>query len=164
MSPLLTIIDDPLVVRGLASRPFDGEGISSKPLPIIEAGVLKNFYIDTYYGKKLGMAPTTGSPSNRILALGTKNMDELIRDIDQGILVTSWLGGNSDGATGDFSLGVRGHLIEDGAIGAPVSEMNVTGNLLSMFGSLKALGNDPWRYSPSKVPTLVFEDVSFSGV
>ena len=164
VSPLLTIIDDPLVVRGLASRPFDGEGISSKPLPIIEAGVLKNFYIDTYYGKKLGMAPTTGSPSNRILALGTKNMDELIRDIDQGILVTSWLGGNSDGATGDFSLGVRGHLIEDGAIGAPVSEMNVTGNLLSLFGDLRALGNDPWRYSPSKVPTLVFENVSFSGV
>jgi PmbA protein len=110
------------------------------------------------------MAPTTGSPSNRILALGTKNMDELIRDIDQGILVTSWLGGNSDGATGDFSLGVRGHLIEDGAIGAPVSEMNVTGNLLSMFSDLRALGNDPWRYSPSKVPTLVFENVSFSGV
>lgn len=164
VSPLLTIIDDPLVVRGLASRPFDGEGISSKPLPIIEAGVLKNFYMDTYYGKKLGMAPTTGSPSNRILALGTKNMDELIRDIDQGILVTSWLGGNSDGATGDFSLGVRGHLIEDGAIGAPVSEMNVTGNLLAMFSDLRALGNDPWKYSPSKVPTLVFENVSFSGV
>jgi PmbA protein len=55
-------------------------------------------------------------------------------------------------------------LIEDGAIGAPVSEMNVTGNLLSMFSDLRASGNDPWRYSPSKVPTLVFENVSFSGV
>lgn len=164
VSPLLTIIDDPLVFRGLSSRPFDGEGIAAKSMPIIEAGVLRNYYIDTYYGRKLGMPPTTGSPSNRILNLGDKNRDQLIGDLEEGILVTSWLGGNSDSATGDFSLGVRGHLIERGKIGAPVSEMNVTGNLLGLFGSLRALGNDPWKYSSMKVPTLVFEDVNFSGV
>lgn len=163
VSPKLSIIDDPLIVRGLGSRPFDGEGISSKRLPIIEKGVLKNFYIDTYYGKKLGMAPTTGSPSNRIMELGTKDLAGLISDLSEGILITSWLGGNSDGATGDFSLGVRGHLIEDGQIGAPVSEMNVTGNLLTLFQSLIEVGNDPWRFSPLKAPTLVFEDVNFSG-
>jgi PmbA protein len=164
VSPLLTIVDNPLLVRGLSSRPFDGEGISAKELPIIEKGVLKNYYIDTYYGKKLGLAPTTGSPSNRVLGLGEKDLDGLISDLPEGILITSWLGGNSDGATGDFSLGVRGHLIEDGQIGAPVSEMNVTGNLLTLFQALVAVGNDPWKYSPLKAPTLVFEDVNFSGV
>lgn len=163
VSSKLSIIDDPLIVRGLGSRPFDGEGISSKQLPIIEKGVLKNYYIDTYYGKKLGMAPTTGSPSNRIMELGAKDLTGLISDLSEGILITSWLGGNSDGATGDFSLGVRGHLIEDGQIGAPVSEMNVTGNLLTLFQSLVEVGNDPWRFSPLKAPTLVFEDVNFSG-
>lgn len=163
VSPKLSIIDDPLIVRGLGSRPFDGEGISSKQLPIIEKGVLKNYYIDTYYGKKLGMAPTTGSPSNRIMELGSKDLAGLISDLSHGILITSWLGGNSDGATGDFSLGVRGHLIEDGQIGAPVSEMNVTGNLLTLFQSLVEVGNDPWKFSPLKAPTLVFEDVNFSG-
>lgn len=163
VSPLLTITDDPLIVRGLGSRPYDGEGIAAKALPIIEEGVLRNYYIDTYYGKKLGMSPTTGSPSNRILKLGTKNRDSLIGDLDEGILITSWLGGNSDSATGDFSLGVRGHLIERGKVGAPVSEMNVTGNLLTLFSSLRALGNDPWKYSAMKVPTLVFDGVSFSG-
>lgn len=164
VSTKLSIVDDPLIVRGLGSRPFDGEGISARRLPIIEKGVLKNFYIDTYYGKKLGMAPTTGSPSNRVLELGSKDLAGLIGDLQEGILITSWLGGNSDGATGDFSLGVRGHLIEDGQIGAPVSEMNVTGNLLTLFQSLIAVGNDPWKYSPLKAPTLVFEDVNFSGV
>lgn len=164
VSPLLTIVDNPLLVRGLSSRPFDGEGISAKELPIIDKGVLKNYYIDTYYGKKLGLAPTTGSPSNRVLGLGEKDLDGLISDLPEGILITSWLGGNSDGATGDFSLGVRGHLIEDGQIGAPVSEMNVTGNLLTLFQALVAVGNDPWKYSPLKAPTLVFEDVNFSGV
>jgi len=164
VSPLLTVVDDPLIVRGFASRPFDGEGIAAKQMLVIEEGVLRNFYIDTYYGKKLEMPPTTGSPSNRILNLGSKDLNGLIQDVDDGILITSWLGGNSDGATGDFSLGVRGHLIEKGKIGAPVGEMNVTGNLLTLFSSLVALGNDPWKYSVSKVPTLVFEDVNFSGV
>jgi PmbA protein len=164
VSPLLTITDDPLVVRGLGSRPFDSEGIASKPMPVIEQGVLRNYYIDTYYGKKLEMAPTTGSPSNRVLTLGEKDRDNLIKEIDEGILVTSWLGGNSDGATGDFSLGVRGHLIERGKLTTPVSEMNVTGNLLTLFASLRAIGNDPWKYSSTKVPTLVFDGVSFSGV
>jgi len=163
VSPLLTVTDDPLIVRGLGSRPFDGEGIAAKPLPIIEQGTLRNYYIDTYYGKKLDMPPTTGSPSNRLLALGTKDRDGLIQDLDEGILITGWLGGNSDSATGDFSLGVRGHLIVRGKIGAPISEMNVTGNLLTLFSSLRALGNDPWKYSAMKVPTLVFDGVSFSG-
>jgi PmbA protein len=164
VSPLLSIIDDPLIVRGLSSRPYDGEGIASKSMPVLEKGVLKNFYIDTYYGRKLEMPPTTGSPSNRILELGTKDLTGLIGDLSEGILVTSWLGGNSDPATGDFSLGVRGHLIEGGKIGAPVGEMNITGNLLTMFGSLAAIGNDPWKYSSLKAPTLVFEGVNFSGV
>jgi PmbA protein len=163
VSPLLTITDDPLLVRGLQSRPFDSEGIASKALPIIDKGVLRNYYIDTYYGKKLGLAPTTGSPTNRTLALGNKGRDKLIHELDEGILITSWLGGNSDSATGDFSLGVRGHLIERGQVGSPVSEMNVTGNLLALFNSLRALGNDPWKFSALKVPTLVFDDVSFSG-
>jgi PmbA protein len=110
------------------------------------------------------MSPTTGSPSNRVLNLGDKNRDALIAELEEGILITSWLGGNSDSATGDFSLGVRGHLIENGKVGAPVSEMNVTGNLLSLFRSLRALGNDPWKYSAMKVPTLVFDEVNFSGV
>lgn len=163
VSPLLTITDEPLIVRGFASRPFDSEGIAAKPLPVIEEGVLRNYYIDTYYGRKLELPPTTGSPSNRILTLGDKNLDELLSDVGNGILVTSWLGGNSDGNSGDFSLGVRGHLIENGQIGAPVGEMNVTGNLLALFSSLAALGNDPWKYSTIKAPTLVFGDVSFSG-
>jgi PmbA protein len=163
VSPMLTITDEPLIVRGLASRPFDGEGIAAKPLPVIDQGVLRNYYLDTYYGRKLEMPPTTGSPSNRIIQLGDKDLAELLRDVGDGILVTSWLGGNADGNSGDFSLGVRGHLVQNGEIGGPVGEMNVTGNLLELFSSLRAIGNDPWKYSAIKAPTLVFSDVSFSG-
>ena len=159
----LTITDDPLIPRGLGSRHFDGEGISAKRMPIIDKGVVKNIYIDTYYGRKLGMAPTTGSASNRVVALGDKNLAELLTQAGSGIYVTSWLGGNSDSTTGDFSLGLRGHLIENGKIGAPIGEMNVTGNLPALYRSLVAVGNDPYPYSSLRAPTLVFQDVQFSG-
>lgn len=159
----LTVTDDPLIPRGLASRHFDGEGISAKKLPIIEAGVVRNYYVDTYYGRKLGLAPTSGSPSNRVVSLGDKSLAELLQAVDSGIYVTTWLGGNSDSTTGDFSLGLRGHLIEKGQIGAPVSEMNVTGNLTDLFGRLVMLGNDPYRYSSLRAPSMVFENVNFSG-
>lgn len=164
VSEKLTIRDEPLLARGLGSRPFDSEGIAAHPLPIIDRGKLQNFYIDTYYGKKLGMAPTTGSPSNRIIKPGRRDLATIVSGLKKGVYVTSWLGGNSDSNTGDFSFGMRGHLIENGEIGAPVGEMNVTGNLLDLFSDLDEVGNDPWPYSSMKVPTLVFRDVDFSGV
>lgn len=163
VSKKLTIVDDPLIPRGLGSRPFDGEGIAAQRLPLIEAGVFQNLYIDTYYGSKLGMKPTTGGGSNRVVTLGTRGRDALVSSAKDGIYVTSWLGGNMDSTTGDFSLGARGHLIEGGSIGAPVGEMNVTGNVVDLFSRLVELGNDPWKYSSTLSPTLVFEGVQFSG-
>ena len=77
--------------------------------------------------------------------------------------MTSWLGGNADSTTGDFSLGLRGHMIENGVIGRPVGEMNVTGNLKDLFARLEAVGNDPYPYSATLAPSLVFTDVDFSG-
>jgi len=162
-SPMLTIIDDPLIVRGLASRHYDNEGISAKVLPIVEEGVVQNIYVDTYYGRKANMTPTTGRSSNRRIALGGQSLSELMSDVGEGVYVTSWLGGNADGTTGDFSLGLRGHMIENGEIGRPVSEMNVTGNLRDLFTRLEAVGNDPYPYSSTLAPSLVFSDVDFSG-
>jgi len=160
----LTITDDPLRARGLASRPFDSEGIAAKRMPIIDKGAFANLYLDTYYASKLGMTPTTGDSSNKVIALGARGRDEILASAGDGIYVTSWLGGNMDSTTGDFSFGVRGHLIANGALGAPVGEMNVTGNIVELFANLAEVGNDPWPYSSTLAPTLVFGDVQFSGV
>ena len=162
-SDKLTVMDDPLIQRGLASRHYDGEGISARSIPIIENGVVKNIYVDTYYGRKGEMTPTTGTPSNRRIVLGDKSLQQLLADVGNGVYVTSWLGGNADATTGDFSLGLRGHMIENGEIGRPVGEMNVTGNLRDLFGRLEMLGNDPYPYSTTLAPSLVFADVDFSG-
>jgi PmbA protein len=162
-SDKLTIIDDPLIPRGLGSRHFDEEGISAKTLPIIEQGEVRNLYVDTYYGRKTGMKPTSGSASNRVVEPGEQSLDELLAAVGEGVYVTSWLGGNADNTTGDYSLGLRGHMIEDGKIGRPVGEMNVTGNLRDLFTRLELVGSDVYPYSSTLSPSLVFGGVDFSG-
>jgi len=90
-------------------------------------------------------------------------VQQLLSEIGNGVYVTSWLGGNADSTTGDFSLGLRGHMVENGQIGKPVGEMNVTGNLKDLFAQLEMVGNDPYPYSSTLAPSLVFVDVDFSG-
>jgi PmbA protein len=162
-SDKLSITDNPLIPRGFGSRHFDGEGISSKVLPIVENGVVRNLYVDTYHGRKAGMEPTTGSASNRVVTPGEHSLEGLLKEVGNGVYVTSWLGGNADQTTGDFSLGLRGHMIENGEIGRPVGEMNVTGNLRDLFSQLELVGNDVYRYSSTLTPSLVFGGVDFSG-
>lgn len=159
----LTLVDEPLVRRGLGSRLFDDEGIAARRLPLVEAGIVRNIYVDTYYGRKADMRPTTGSPSNVTVRPGELSLEELVSEVGEGIYVTSWLGGNADDTTGDFSLGLRGHVIENGAIGRPVGEMNVTGNLRKLFGRLEMTGNDVYPYATILSPSLVFTGVDFSG-
>ena len=162
VSDKLTLIDDPLLRRGFSSRPYDGDGIAAKPMSLIEGGVLQNVYIDTYYGDKLGMAPTATGGSNQLVTPGERPLASILADIGDAIYVTSWLGGNSDPTTGDFSLGLRGHLVEKGQVGGPIDEMNITGNLVDLFANLVEVGSDPWPYSSRRVPTLVFDAVDFS--
>ena len=84
--------------------------------------------------------------------------------VREGVLVTGFLGGNSNSTTGDFSLGVRGFAVRGGQVAEPVGEMNVSGNHLELWRRLAAVGDDPYRYSPLRTPTLVFEGVQFAGV
>ncbi|MDD5308593.1 MAG: metallopeptidase TldD-related protein, partial [Deltaproteobacteria bacterium] len=160
---LLTLTDDPFVVGGFGSRLFDGDGISAKVMPVFDKGVFRNFYVDVYYGKKLGMPPTTGGSSNLVLPPGTKSVEELAAGIDRGILVRGFIGGNSNSTTGDFSLGVYGTLIEKGKLTRAVSEMNVSGNHLEFWQRLADVGNDPWPYGTMRIPSLLFDGVQFSG-
>lgn len=163
-SPVLTVIDDPLIEGGFASRLYDGQGIAAKKRIMIEKGVLKEYYIDNYYGKKLGMTPNGGSTSNVRFDLGTRGFDEIVKDVKSGIFVTSFNGGNSNATTGDFSFGVSGFLVEGGKIVKPVNEMNISGNAKEFWKKLTELGNDPYKYSSLLSPTLMFKDIDFSGL
>lgn len=160
----LTLLDDPLLPGGFGSRLFDGEGISAKPLPLFEAGVFRNFYLETYYARKLALPPTTGGRSNLVLPPGEQSLEQLVAGIPDGILVRGFIGGNSNSTTGDFSTGIYGTRIENGKLTHAVAEMNVAGNHKQFWRSLVEVGNDPWPYSSLRVPSLVFDGVQFSGL
>ncbi|TNF42431.1 MAG: TldD/PmbA family protein [Bacteroidetes bacterium] len=163
-SEKLTITDDPFIVSGRGSRLFDSEGLATQKRVIFEKGVLKTYYIDTYYGKKLQMAPSSGSSTNLVFETGDKDLQGLIGLVKRGILVTGFNGGNSNGSTGDFSFGIEGFLIENGAVIQPVSEMNITGNMKELWSNIGEIGNDINESSSWLTPSVVFEGVDFSGI
>ena len=109
------------------------------------------------------MDHTTDNYANLVWDSGDRDAEKMIQDTEEGILVTSFLGGNSNATTGDFSLGIKGYYIKDGAVVHPVSEMNIAGNHLSFWKKLAEVGNDPWTYSSNRTPTLRFVGVQCSG-
>lgn len=163
-SEKLTVIDDPFIIGGRGSKLFDNEGLAAKKRSVIEKGVLKTYYIDTYYAKKLDTDPTTGSSSNLVFELGDKNLDQLIAAQKKAILVTGFNGGNCNGTTGDFSYGIDGFLIENGKLTQPVSEMNITGNMKQLLMDITETGNDVNKNSSLLAPSIVFNNVDFSGI
>ena len=163
-SDKLNLMDEPHLIGARGARYFDNEGVATERRPIFENGTLKTYFIDTYNSKKMGVEPTISSPSLLILQPGNKDLDGLVADVQKGILVTGFNGGNSNKSTGDFSYGIEGFLIENGKLVQPVNEMNVTGNMITLWSSLVAVGNDPRLSSSWRIPSLVFEGVDFSGL
>lgn len=159
----LTLIDDPFIISGLGSRLYDGDGFATKKRVMIDSGVLKEFFIDWYYSRKLDWEPTTGGTSNLIISPGDRSVKEIMKDLDRGVLVTGFIGGNSNSTTGDASVGIIGHLFENGEPTQAIAEMNIADNHLKFWHKLTEVGNDPWIYSSYRTPSLVFTDVVVSG-
>lgn len=163
-SERMMLTDEPHIIGANGARYFDDEGVATERRPIVENGVLKTYFIDTYNSKKMGVEPTISSPSLLIMKPGDKDVNGLIADVANGIFITGFNGGNSNSTTGDFSYGIEGFLIENGKLTQPVNEMNITGNMVKLWSSLVAVGNDPRPTSSWQIPSLVFEGVDFSGL
>lgn len=160
----VTLVDEPHLPKSSGARYFDGEGVATKRMTVFDKGVLKTYYIDTYTANKMGTKPTISSPSIFTMEMGNKDVEGLIAGMDKGIFVTGFNGGNSNSTTGDFSYGVEGFLIENGKLTQPISEMNVTGNMLTLWNNLSEVGNDPRSFSSWRIPSLLFDGVDFSGL
>ncbi|MFA6875105.1 MAG: metallopeptidase TldD-related protein, partial [Parabacteroides sp.] len=160
----MTLMDEPHLVETPGARYFDNEGVATKLMPVIEKGILKNYYINTYIANKMEIKQTISSPSVLTMDMSDNNMDALIASVDKGILVTGFNGGNCNSSTGDFSYGIEGFLIENGKQTQPVSEMNVTGNMITLWNNLIKVGNDPRSFSSWRIPSLLFDEVDFSGL
>ena len=144
----VTIHDDPLRRRGLRSRAFDGEGLGVEALDLVADGTLMTWLVDSASARQLGIAPTRhavrgvsgapgAGPSNLVLAAGPRSREAMIAEIGHGILVTELIGQGVNGVTGDYSRGAAGFLIANGEIAAPVSEITIASNLMTMFATLE---------------------------
>ena len=158
-SDKLTIVDNPRQYDKAGARLFDNEGIAVVGMPIIENGVLRNYYISNYMSKKMDVPMTQANPTILDFALGDTDTAGLIRNLGRGIYVTGFNGGNCNGTTGDFSFGIEGFWVENGVIVKPVSEMLITGDMLTLWSNLVDTSNDPLDYSAWKQPSLMFSAV-----
>jgi len=162
-SDRFTLIDDPFISGGLGSRLYDSDGMATKKRTIVDNGILKDFYIDWYYSRKLGWEPTSGEHSNLVISPGKRSVKQIMKDLDRGILITGFIGGNSNSTTGDFSVGISGQLFEEGEFTQTIAEMNIADNHMEFWGKLAEVANDPWLYSTYHTPSLVFSDIVVSG-
>ena len=164
LSPLVSIIDNPLIPGTRGACYFDYDGVATQPRSLFTEGVLDTFFIDTIFAKKLNMAPTTQGTHHLIMQSGDKTLQQLLSEARNAILVTDFNGGNCDPSTGNFSYGIEGLLIQDGQIIQPISGMNITGNILDVWQRVSALGNDIDPWETELLPSVVFDDVSFGGL
>ncbi len=162
-SESFTLIDDPFISGGLGSRLYDSDGMAAKKRTIVDKGILKDFYIDWYYSRKLDWEPTSGGHSNLVISPGKRSVKQIMKDLDRGILVSGFIGGNSNSTTGDFSVGISGQLFEKGEFTQTIAEMNIADNHLEFWEKLAEVADDPWLYSTYHTPTLVFSDIVVSG-
>lgn len=169
----ISIIDDPHRIRGLRSRPFDGEGLPTHQTAIIDKGRLDAWLLDSASARQLGMQPTghasrgtSGSPgvsvTNVHLAPGAATPSELMRDVKRGIYVTELIGMGVNPVTGDYSRGASGFLIENGVLGPAVAEITIAGRLQDMFAALTPANDLEFRYAMN-VPTLRIDGMTVAG-
>ena len=160
----LTILDAPLTQGDTGCRLFDSEGVATKEMPVIEKGVVKTYFLNTYMSAKMGMEPTIEDITRaKVLPTGgCATQEDVLQKVKDGILVTGFNGGNSNPATGNFSYGVEGFLIKDGKKVHPVREMLITGNFLTLWNNLVAAAQDARPCQTKLIPTLAFKNVDFS--
>ena len=169
----VTIVDDPRRRRGLRSRPFDGEGIGTRPIDVVKDGVLSTWILDLRSARQLGMSSTghasrgassapSPSTSNLYLKAGSVSPATLMADIKGGFLVTELIGMSLNSFTGDYSRGAVGFWIEDGVIAYPVSEVTIAGNVIDMFAQLSAADDLEFRYGVD-APTLRVDGMTVAG-
>ena len=160
-----TVTDEGRRKGGTGSRLFDSEGVSTLPGPIIENGIVKLYFVNTYMAAKMGLEGTVeGAIRPKVQPWPESGLDRnaIMKRCGEGILVTGFNGGNSNSSTGDYSFGIEGFVFKDGKVLHPVREMLITGNLLTLWNSLMAAGDDARPCMSKLIPTLAFSNVEFS--
>lgn len=162
----ITIVDNGLIAGAPGTKPFDGEGVPIRKNVVIENGVLKTYLTDAYSARKLEMQSTgnASGANNFYLEKGNVTPEEMIKSVDNGLLLTGTMGQGTNPVTGDFSRGAFGMWIENGAIAFPVAEITVSSNLAKMLNDIELVGNDLRFNSSIAGPTVKLKEMTISGI
>lgn len=161
----LSLHEDPYIKKGLASAPFDNEGVATHAHDLVRDGVVKSYVLDSYAARKLGMQTTgnAGGTHNLIVSHGERDLNALLRQMDTGLLVTELLGHGVNLTNGDYSRGASGFWVERGEIQYPVEEITIAGNLKTMFQNIVAIANDVDLRKNLRTGSLLIERMTIAG-
>ena len=164
-APHINIRDVPDIRKGLASSPFDDEGVQTRSRDIVTDGVLQDYFLGSYSARKLGLRSTgnAGGNHNLILQSGEQNFVSLLRTMSRGLLVTELLGSGVNSVTGDYSRGAAGFWVENGEIQYPVEEITIAGNLKDMYRNIVAVGNDVLVQGSRQCGSILVEGMTVAG-
>jgi PmbA protein len=161
----MRIDERPHLRKGLASSPFDDDGVATRDRSVVEGGVVQGYFLSTYTARKLGM-PTTGNAGgshNLIVHSGTEDFRGLLKKMGRGLLVTELLGHGINYLTGDYSRGAAGYWVEGGEIAYPVHEVTIAGNLKDMFLGIVAVGNDTLVRGSKQSGSILIDRMTVAG-
>ena len=158
-SPLLNIYEDPFIKKGLASSPFDNEGVATSARQLVENGVLQGYVLSSYSARKLGMKTTgnAGGNHNLIITSGEHDFAGLLKQMGTGLVVTELLGHGMNMVTGDYSRGAAGFWVENGVMLHPVEEITIAGNMADMLKTIIGIGNDVLIQGSKQVGSILIE-------
>jgi PmbA protein len=161
----ITLHEDPHVMKGLGSAPFDGDGVITSARDVVKNGVLEGYVLSSYSARKLGMKTTgnAGGIHNLYINTSDMNLEGLLKKMDTGFLVTELMGHGVNLVTGDYSRGASGFWVEKGVIQYPVEEVTIAGNLRDMFKNLVAVGNDVDLRRVIQTGSILLENMTIAG-
>lgn len=161
-SPLLNIVENPHLRKGVATSPFDSEGVVTKSRQLVQNGVLQGYVLSSYSARKLGLQTTgnAGGSHNLIVQSTGQNLAELLQLMGTGLLVTEVLGHGLNMVTGDYSRGAAGFWIENGVIAYPVEEITIAGNMKDMLNQITAVGTDVIKNTSKLTGSILIEQMT----
>jgi PmbA protein len=164
-APHINIQDIPDIPRGLASSPFDDEGVQVQRRTIVEDGILRGYFLGSYAARKLGLSTTgnAGGNHNLILQSGELDFAGLLKTMSRGLVVTELMGQGVNGVTGDYSRGAAGFWVENGEIQYPVQEITIAGNLKDMYRNIVAVGNDVMAAGSKQSGSILVQGMTVAG-
>lgn len=161
----VNVKEQPLVLKGLASAPFDEEGVATRNRDVVKAGVVQGYFLSSYSARKLALKTTGNAGGTHNLTLQDTGTDfpGILKTMGTGLLVTELMGQGVNTVTGDYSRGAAGYWVENGEIAYPVQEITIAGNLKDMFRAIVAVGNDIVRRGARQCGSVLIERMTVAG-